>query len=66
MTVAELIAKLQKLPQDKEIVICDTCLDTWVKASDVDPVFEWDERFVAIIGHEVPGFSDEEEEEEDE
>ena len=71
MTVKELIERLEQLPQDKQVILHDTCLDFWVKCSGVDERFEFAENAIALTGHEVSkcsiewDFDDEEEEDED-
>lgn len=54
MTVAELISALAQLPQDKQVILHDTCLDFWVKCEAIDPNFDLARDAVALQGHEVP------------
>ena len=62
MTVSQLIAQLQALPQDKEVILHDTCLDLWVKCDGVNPCFEFTKNSIALQGGEVPDpFEDEDE-----
>lgn len=62
MTVSELIAKLAELPQDKQVILHDTCLDFWVKLDGVDPYFDMADNAIALQGSEAPelaGWEDE-------
>jgi len=58
MTVSELIAKLAELPQDKQVILHDTCLDFWVKLEGIDPAFDMAENAIALQGHEAPAMPD--------
>ena len=67
MTVKELIEKLTELPQDKQVILHDTCLDLWVICSGVNSQFEFAKDSIALLGHEVPeAFIDWDEEADDE
>ena len=63
MTVSELISKLAELPQDKQVILHDTCLDFWVKLDGIDPDFDMADNAIALQGSEAPepaGWDDDE------
>lgn len=65
MTVKELIAALSTLPQDKQVILHDTCLGFWVACEDVNPHFSGAENAIALERSEVPDSEDWQDEDED-